>query len=184
MEDNRKPLVKALLSYIKYPQIDFESYEPGEKIILLLRSHPFTQLNWIVSTFIFILILIIFNYSFDKFFLINQIIIFNLFAIVFIITFVWINFLNWYFNVGIITTKKIIDIDFHGIIYKEITTARLEKIEDMTLKSSGYFGSLLNFGTIFIQTAGTDANIEFENISYPTEVSQYISKLLGNKHGF
>ncbi len=183
MKDNRKPLIKAFLSYIKYPKIDFESYEQGEKIILLLRAHPFTQLGWIFNTIIFVFILIIFNYFFNKYFLINQIILFNFFAVVFIITFIWINFLDWYFNVGIITNKKVVDIDFHGIIYKEITIARLNKIEDITIKSGGYFGSLLNFGTVFIQTAGSEANIEFENISYPNEVGQQINNLLEKKHG-
>ncbi len=183
MEDKSKPVQKAFFSYLLYPDIDFEAYEEGEKIIFLLRSHPITQINWLLMVLISFFLLIVFNFSLASYLSFNQIFIFNFAIIVFILTFFWIKILNWYFNVGIITDKKIIDIDFHGIIYKEISMARLNKVEDITMKSSGYLGSLLNYGTIFIQTAGNEANIEFDDIPYPNEICQYINQLLSKKHG-
>jgi len=183
MENNPKSENRALFSYLVYPDIKFESYEAGEKIILLLRAHPFTQIGWILNTIIFLIILFVINFFLFSFFSFNKIFIINCFGLVFISSFIFINILNWYFNVGIVTNKRIIDIDISGIIYKEVTSARLDRIEDMTVKSGGYFESFFDYGTIFVQTAGTEANVEFQNIPYPSQVIQKINKLLSKKHG-
>jgi len=184
MENNQKTESKVLFSYLIYPKIKFETYEPGEKIILLLRAHPFTQLSWIFNTIIFIMVLISINFVVPSFFSINQIFVLDCFGFAFLLTFIWTNILNWYFNVGIVTNKRVVDIDFHGIIYKEVTVARLNKIEDITVKSGGYFASFFDYGNVFIQTAGTEANVEFENIPFPSQVTQNINQLLGKKHVF
>jgi membrane protein YdbS with pleckstrin-like domain len=83
--------------------------------------------------------------------------------------------------VGIVTNKRIIDIDFYGLIYKEITSAKLEKIEDITVKSGGFFASIFNYGNIFIQTAGTEVNIEFFNVPSPNKVRDLINSLTTEK---
>lgn len=182
MENNNKKS-SVFYSYCLNPQIKFETYEEGEKIILLLRSHPFTQIGWVLNSIFLLILILVLNFFIQSFFNLGQIFIINCFSIVFILSYIWISFLGWYFNVGIVTNKRVIDIDFHAVIYKEITVARLDKIEDITLKSGGYFGSLLDYGTIFIQTAGTEANVEFNNVPYPTDAVQVINKLLGKKHG-
>lgn len=183
MENNPKSENKAFFSYLLYPKVKFETYEPGEKIILLLRAHPFTQLPWILNVMILFLLLIGLNFVIPAFFSLGQIFVFDCLISVFILSYFWYSFLTWYFNVGIITTHRIIDVDFHGILYKEVTIARMNKVEDITVKSGGYFASFFDYGTVFVQTAGTEANVEFINIPYPSQVVQYINQLLGKKHG-
>lgn len=112
-----------------------------------------------------------------------QLFIVNIFLFVFIISYVWFSFINWYFNVGIVTNKRIIDIDFSGILYKELTVARLDKIEDITIKSGGYFEAFFDYGIIFIQTAGMETNIEFHNVPRPSNSVKEINNLLGRRHG-
>lgn len=183
MENNNKKS-SAFYSYIYNPQIKFDTQEDGENIYLLLRSHPFTQIGWILSSILFFILLFIFNFFPQSFFNLGQTLIINLFFIVFIFSFIWINVLNWYFNAGIVTNKKIIDIDFYSVIYKEITVAQLGKIEDITVKSGGFFGSYFDYGSVFIQTAGSAVNVEFINVPHPSDVAQVINKLLGKKHGY
>jgi hypothetical protein len=72
----------------------------------------------------------------------------------------------------------VIDIDLHSILYKEVTMAVLGKIEDVTSKSGGFFSSIFNYGNVFVQTAGTEANVEFINIPRPSEVTKIINSLL------
>ncbi len=182
MENNNKKS-SVFYSYCLNPQSKFDSQEDGEKIYLLLRSHPFTQIGWVLnSIFLFVLILVL-NFFIQSFFNLGQIFIINCFSIVFIFSYIWFNILSWYFNVGIVTNKRVIDIDLHAVIYKEITNAQLAKIEDVTVKSGGYLQSLFDYGSIFIQTAGTEANVEFNNVPYPTDAVQVINKLLSKKHG-
>ena len=184
MENNNNPSAKALFSYLTYPDIKFETYEPGEKVILLVRAHPFTQIYWIIYALLFVFIIYISNFFIADFFRGSQIFMINLFAIIFIASYVWLSFLNWYFNVGIVTNRRIVDVDFYNLLYKEVTEARMDRIEDVTIKSGGYFESLFNFGTIFVQTAGTEANVEFKEVPCPSEAVTTINQLVGRKHGF
>lgn len=182
MENNNKKS-SVFYSYCLNPQINFDTHEEGEKIILLLRSHPFTQVGWILNSIFLLILTLVLNFFIQSFFNLGQIFIINCFSIVFIFSYIWFNILSWYFNVGIVTNKRVIDIDLHAVIYKEITDAQLGKIEDVTVKSGGYLQSLFDYGSIFIQTAGTAVNIEFNNVPYPTDAAQVINKLLGKKHG-
>ncbi len=182
MENNNKKS-SAFYSYIYNPQIKFDTQEDGENIYLLLRSHPFTQIGWILASILLVILFFGLNFFIVNLFDLEQLFIINLFFIVFIFSFIWLNVLNWYFNAGIVTNKKVIDIDFYSVIYKEITVAQLGKIEDITVKSGGYFGSYFDYGSVFIQTAGSAVNVEFINIPHPSNVAQTINKLLGKKHG-
>ena len=183
MENNNKKS-SAFYSYILNPDIKFDTQEDGEKIYLLLRSHPFTQLRWVLASILFFILFFVFNFFPQSFFNLGQILIINLFFIVFILSYIWFNILNWYFNVGIITNKRVIDIDFYAVLYKEITNAQLGRIEDTTVKSGGYIESFFDYGSIFVQTAGTEANVEFINVPHPSDAVQIINKLLSKKHGF
>lgn len=183
MENNNISESKVLFSYLTNPKIKFETYEPTEKIILLVRSHPFTQIFWIINIFVLLLFLFIVNSVVISYFNYVQMLFVNIFAVVFILSYIWFNFLNWYFNVGIITNKRVIDIDFFNVLYKEITVAQLDKIQDVTTKSGGFIEAFFDYGTIFVQTAGTEANVEFADVPMPSQVVQIINKLLAKKHG-
>jgi len=183
MENNNKKS-SVFYSYCLDPQIKFDTQEEGEKVYLLLRSHPFTQIGWILSPILFFILFMVLNFFIKNIFNLGQIFIINLFFIVFIFSYIWFNILNWYFNVGIVTNKRIVDIDFYAILYKEITNAQLGNIEDITVRSGGYLESFFDYGSIFVQTAGTEANVEFMNVPHPSDASQVINKLLSKKHGF
>ena len=182
MKDNNKNH-KLFHSFCLYPEVKFETQENKEEVILVLRAHPITQIYWFLNGLFFIFILFLLNYFFPSFFNDAQIFFLNVLAIVFILSYLWLNFLNWFFNVGIVSNKRIIDIDFHGIIYKEVTVAQLNKIEDITSKGGGYFQSFFDYGDVFIQTAGTEANIEFKNVPYPSQVVTTINELIGKNYG-
>ncbi len=183
MENNNKSPSSVLFSYLDHPDIKFETYEPGEKVVLLLRAHPFTQIGWILYSFFLSLFLLAMNPFLYGFTSPAKLFIINLFGFVFIASYAWFSFLNWYFNVGIVTSKRVIDIDFSGILYKEVSVARLDKIEDITIKSGGYFEAFFDYGVIFIQTAGMETNIEFHNVPHPSNSVKVINKLLGKRHG-
>lgn len=182
MENNNKKS-SAFYSYNLNPQIDFETHGEDEKIYLLLRSHPFTQIGWILSSLFFLIFLFILNFFLQNFFNLGQIFVVNCFSLTFIFSYAWFNILSWYFNVGIVTNSRVVDIDLHAVIYKEISDAQLVKIEDITVKSGGYLQSFFDYGSIFIQTAGTAINIEFNSVPHPSDAVQVINKLLNKKHG-
>ena len=146
-----------LKSFVPKPKkIAIDIQDENEKIVLVLRQHLVTQLKGTLSlilTAIFIPVLLsasgFFNtlptqYRFAA----------AIFGISLILGLFTRAFLLWFFNVYVITDERIIDVDFNSMIYKNISSAKIENIEDVTTRSMGPMASVFNYGDILIQTAG------------------------------
>lgn len=173
---------RILHAFCTYPATRFETQSTTEHVILLLRAHPITQVFWIVTALIMITLSLFFPLLLQSFLSLRQVIFVFVFWYSLIFAYVFLNILTWLFNVGIITNERVVDVDFHGVLYKETTASAIGKIEDVTVKSGGFVASLFNFGNLFIQTAGTEANIEFINIPHPTEAAAAINNLMKSHH--
>lgn len=158
--------------------IDFEARNGEEEVVLLLRRHPITNIGWILVSIIMILapnILSMFpilnflpgNYRF--------IAILGWYLIV--TAYVLQNFLGWLFNAQIITDERIIDIDFSNLIYKQVTDANIDKIQDVTYKMGGVARTVFNYGDVLVQTAGEVPNIDFEAVPNPARVAKILQDL-------
>ena len=88
------------------------------------------------------------------------------------------NFLRWYYNIYIVTNKRIVDIDFLHLLYKEFSEARLDKVQDLSFKSGGIFAAFFDYGDVNVETAGETPNIEFDSVPKPAKVVETISELL------
>lgn len=167
--------------------VRFETQEPGETIILLLRKHWITNLAWVLTGF---------------FLIISPLFIFPLIAISGIVSaqlsgsllsffiLVWyllsfsyilVNFLLWYFTVSIVTNQRIIDIDFINILNKRFSATRIAKVEDVTMRRGGFVRALFNFGDVFVQTAGAEIEFEFLAVPKPENVVRTINELMGKE---
>lgn len=170
-----------LKAYIPKPKkIAFEIQDREEKIILVLRQHPITQFKNILFLFLAIFFLPwLLNVSGLLAFFPNRFIFaFYIFLFVLFLGMSLRCFLLWFFNVYIITDERIIDVDFLSMIYKNISTAKIENIEDITKKTSGLVPSLLDYGSILIQTAASKNEIEFENVPHPAKVVKLLNELI------
>ncbi|NMB84144.1 hypothetical protein GYA28_02540 [Candidatus Roizmanbacteria bacterium] len=168
-------------SFCIHPGLRFAEQNDDEKIILAVRAHPISQIHWFLNSFFFVICMVILNVFLPSVLNIGQLFFINFFGVAIIVSYVWLNVLAWHFNVGIITDQRILDVDFHTILYKEVTTAMLSKVEDVTAKTGGFFASFADYGNVFVQTAGSEANIEFMNIPRPSETAKIINSLLNKK---
>ena len=98
----------------------------------------------------------------------------------FTFSYLLVSFLLWYFTVSIVTNERIIDIDFINILHKEFSATTLSKVEDVTMKTGGFIRALFDYGDVFIQTAGTNANFEFLAAPHPEKVVRIINDQLEN----
>ena len=168
-------------AYIENPlNCRFEGQDPDEKILLLLRAHPITNLKWIFPAVLFFfapfslpIALSFFNLelstlplTFGVLFLVVN------YLLVLIIAFE--GFLYWYFNVYIVTNKNIVDVDFHSILFKNIDVAPLRNIEDTSSSMGGILSSVFHYGDVFIQTAGATKNIDLLSVPKPHRVADFI----------
>lgn len=182
---NRSHYAHLLANFIEKPlDVRFSDQHDHEKILLVLRRHWITNVGWIVIS---LLLLVVPVFALSIVDLINFIpmtiptlLILTGVAFWYLGTFGFIlmNFLFWFYNVGIVTTDRIIDVDFVHLLYSEITATTIPKIEDVTNKRGGFLSVFFDYGNVFVQTAGTDANIEFMGIPNPTKVVRIISQLI------
>jgi hypothetical protein len=86
---------------------------------------------------------------------------------------IWI----WRRNKVIITNRHIVDIDQIGLFNLDISTLRLEEIQDISARVNGVFQTALNYGTVIIQTAGERENFVLDYVPKPHELEDYIIDL-------
>ncbi len=174
---------KKLIAFAPKPiKIHFDSQLPNETIVLMLRQHPATQLNKIIIIVLGLFFpILLFVSPFLDFLqpnykaavLIGWYLILSGFALE--------TFLSWFFHAFFITDRRVIDIDFYSMVHKNVTSAKLESLQDVNFITTGVLASLLDYGTVSLQTAGTEAKIAFENVPQPAKVAKIINELIAKK---
>ncbi|MBI3397612.1 hypothetical protein HY045_04005 [Candidatus Woesebacteria bacterium] len=170
-------------SFCYYPEnFGFATQDSKEKVILLLRRHPITNIPWIlIAAIMLVAPFILTNFPLLSFLPIRFQLVGILLWYLLLLAYVFESFLDWYFNVNIITDQRVIDVDFVNLIYREMTDADLEKIQDSTVILGGVTRAIFNFGSLLIQTAGEIPEIEFTDIPNPDEASRVLHNLRDNR---
>lgn len=168
----------------------FHSQDADEKIILFLRRHFITNIGWFFLTFVFLIIppfLLFFGNSLFELInldlparLITLIIIFY-YMLLFI--YALLNFLDWFYNVTIITEKRVVDVDYYGLVYHNVAITKLTQIEDVNYTKIGFLRSIFNYGDVYAQTAGgVSDHFDMLAIPQPEKIANFISDLIGVKY--
>lgn len=163
-------------------ELTFQGKEKDENVVLVIRSHWVMYVPFILVAFIVLLLPLIFGFLMSGL-LDNTILFLALFTscLTISLTIVTYSFMRWFYNVNIVTDKRVIDLDFTSVVSHNLSEARLSKIEDVTHKQAGILGSVFDIGTVYFQTAGATASIEFDNIPRPRDVQNILYELLDSK---
>mgnify|MGYP001589399367 FL=1 len=87
----------------------------------------------------------------------------------------WFYALTMYLlDVWIVTNQRIIDSTQRGFFNRSVSELHNSRIQDISVKVSGLFQSLLKFGDLEVQTAGTENKFRFLQIPNPVEVKNVI----------
>ena len=156
----------------------FETQHDWEKVVLLLRAHPVTQIPWIMAIFLGLFVLPWLSVFISQFVSVSELVFINLFILSSLFSFALLNILLWLFNVGLVTNERIVDVDYSNLLYREVTASEINEIADATSKSGGFFESLFGYGNVYVQTAGVHQNIEFVGVPKPDEVVSIINILM------
>ena len=65
---------------------------------------------------------------------------------------------NYYLDTWIVTDRRIIYIDQRSFFHRNVSMFRLERLQDIEIRTKGIIQHFLNFGTISAQTAGSIEN--------------------------
>ncbi len=81
---------------------------------------------------------------------------------------------TYYLNVVVVTNQHIIDIRQGGLFSRELTTARLEKVQDVTIDTEGLLQTIFRMGDLTIETAGESENIKITQAADPERARKAI----------
>lgn len=167
--------------------LHFGTQEPGERILLFLRRDFITNVPWIISGILLIfapfLLSALASLSNIQFSAIpsNYSLIILAFYYIIVATYIYVNFITWYFNISLVTNKRILDIDFEDIIYKNVAETKLSLVQDVSYKQIGAIQTFFDFGNVLIQTAAAVDTFELTSVPQPQHVVTVVQSLIGKE---
>lgn len=94
-------------------------------------------------------------------------------------------FVFYYLNIGIITNIRLVDVDQRGLFSHVVTELHIDKIEDVTSEVEGVFGTIFNYGNVIIESAGaTSRDFVFESVPNPAAVEKMVLDLYEKNSNF
>src|SRR3989344_2286176 len=183
--DVQRTIMTPLTSFAVSPEgVRFETQEPEESVVLFLRQHLIILFGpALLVVLLAIAPIILFPFLFRFLTLpvdvpIAYVVVGTAFWYVVTFGFALMSFLRWFFNIYVVTDRRIVDIDFLHLLSKEFSEARLERVQDINFRSGGIFSAIFDFGDVYVQTAAEVPNIEFLAVPQPARVVETISDLL------
>lgn len=96
--------------------------------------------------------------------------------LVFLWVFAFIIWIDYYFDVWIITDERIINTEQKGLFVRQTSELDFTKVQDVTSNVTGILPTFLNFGDVFIQTAGEVERFQFRQVPDPVAIKDLIMR--------
>jgi uncharacterized membrane protein YdbT with pleckstrin-like domain len=159
--------------------------QPNEQVVIHVWPHPFIFVK------IFIIYLVLFCIPIAAYFLIIwslplllesetilpilTVICFSYYLVVLLLVLsIW---MQTYLDVWTLTTRRIISRQQNGLFNRVVSELELYRVQDVTVEQKGFLPTILNYGDLYVQTAGKEERFVFKNIGEPIKVSRMIQRL-------
>lgn len=167
-----------------FSKFHFNDLNPNEKIVKVVHRNWFYLLEQFFWVFVMTIVLVGGIMLVPRFFpdflesggksVINFLQ--NFFMLV-----IWIyGFMIWidyYYDIWIITTERIVNIEQKGMFIRKASELRFKKIQDVTTEVVGFLPTVMNFGDVKVQTAGEENEFVFRTVSDPYGIKSIIMDL-------
>ncbi len=169
-----------LTSFSTFPtKVCFETQEDEEAVILFLRQHPVVTVPWIILSLFLLTLPSVFSFFPPYANLpINYQLVITLGWYLFVFGYTLAKFMSWFFNIYIVTDERIVDVDFENILFRKISIAKIDEIQDVNITASGAIETFFGYGNVFIQTAAEVSQFDFLAIPKPDQVGKIINQLI------
>jgi uncharacterized membrane protein YdbT with pleckstrin-like domain len=82
---------------------------------------------------------------------------------------------DYYLDLWVITDRRLIDVDQIGLFHRKVSTLRIERVQDATVRIPSFLATILGYGNVLVHTASGVKNIShMEGIPNPTAVQKII----------
>ncbi len=167
----------------------FPNQRPNEKVLIFLRRHWFVLFKALFLFIIFGLIppvlyqigratdVQVFESIFNHYLVFPLIILVISIYYLFIWLFLYNQFIDYYLDVWIVTNQKVINIEQKNLFARIISVKELHKLQDATSEVKGFFPTLLNYGDVYIQTAGEKERFIFKQVPNAPQIAHKVVEL-------
>ncbi len=88
---------------------------------------------------------------------------------------------DYYLDIWIVTERRVYNIEQQGLFERQVATWSMDRIQEITVRTSNVVETLFGYGTIQVETAGpTDANAIAHGIPHPERIRAVILKQIGH----
>ncbi|MEK7181660.1 MAG: PH domain-containing protein [Patescibacteria group bacterium] len=162
----------------------FEGQREGEEVLLVIHRHWFNLLAHLFTVVLLSVVaigsILLMPFLFTEILLPEHLHLFLFLENTFFV-FLWIyGFLVWidyYFDVWIVTNERIVNIEQKGLFVRHISELNFSRIQDVTSTVEGIIPTILNFGDVFIQTAGEQERFTFRQVPDPLRIKDTVMRL-------
>lgn len=170
--------------------VTFATQDPDERIFILTRKDVITNFYWAlqvgiltVAPIIFYLVGLNFDLAITEFLALEYqaLLLFLYYSMIF--TYALFKFNEWYFNVFLVTNKRIMVYKFSSLNRYKVAEAELKNIQDVSQSVVGLLPSVFNYGNIVIQTAAQKGKFQVRNVPKVTWLRDVLVDLSRLSHG-
>lgn len=162
----------------------FESQQDDEKVIFVVRRHWIILLKPFLVGTVIIAVSVAFSLLsqgleaqfFNKIGSTVLTVVMSL-IVLFVVLYVYLSWLINYLNLIILTNEHIVEIEQSALFARKVSELNLDCLEDATFIQKGFWKTILHYGDILVQTAGSLPNFDFKGVPYPYETAQKIMEI-------
>lgn len=89
-------------------------------------------------------------------------------------------FVDYYLDYWVVTDRRIVSVEQSGLFSRTVAQLHLSRVQDATARIHGPVATVLDYGDVFIQTAGEEARFVFTSIPHPNQLIARVMTLHQN----
>ncbi len=87
---------------------------------------------------------------------------------------IWV---DYFLDIWVVTSGRVINVEQKGFFARDTSELDYTHVQDVTSEVSGFFQTMLNYGDVVVQTAGTQGRFLFRRVPYPEKVKTLVIHL-------
>ena len=81
---------------------------------------------------------------------------------------------DYYLDIWVVTDHRLVFIELHGIFHRTVSSVNLRNIQDVSVRVHGIIPTVVKYGEVQVQSAGTEGSFIFKQIPKPYAVKDLI----------
>jgi len=81
---------------------------------------------------------------------------------------------DYYLDIWVVTDHRLVFIELHGIFHRTVSSVNLRNIQDVSVRVHGIVPTVVKYGEVQVQSAGTEGSFIFKQIPEPYGVKDLI----------